>query len=203
MSNLSQVTDSETAAKAAARRGEGKRQRLASAAAEVFHHQGVEKTTLNDIAQAADVPLGNVYYYFKTKDQLIEAAIDAHRDRLRAVTGELDRIAEPAERLKALIAGWVGQSETAARYGCPFGTLATELGKREDGPERSAAEVMRALIDWAAEQFAQMGRADAGDLAVEFVAGYQGMSVLTHTLRDPEVTRVQGRRLAAWVDGLG
>ena len=203
MSNLSQVTDSETAAKAAVRRGEGKRERLASAAAEVFHRQGVEKTTLSDIAHAADVPLGNVYYYFKTKDQLVEAAIDAHRGRLRVVTEELDRIAEPAERLKALIAGWVEQSETAARYGCPFGTLATELGKREDGPERSAAEVMRALIDWAAAQFVLMGRADAGDLAVEFVAGYQGMSVLTHTLRDPGVMRVQGRRLAAWVAGLG
>jgi AcrR family transcriptional regulator len=197
------VTDSENAAKPAVRRGGGKRERLASAAAEVFHHQGVEKTTLSDIAHAADVPIGNVYYYFKTKDELVEAAIDAHRDRLRTVTGELDRIAEPAERLKALIAGWIEQSGTAARYGCPFGTLATELGKREDGPERSAADVMRALIDWAAEQFALMGRADARELAVEFVVGYQGMSVLTHALRDPEVMRVQGRRLAAWIDGLG
>ena len=32
-------------------------------------------TTLADIAQAADVPLGNVYYYFKSKDELIRAVV--------------------------------------------------------------------------------------------------------------------------------
>ena len=181
----------------------GKRERLASAAAEVFHRQGVERTTLNDIAQAADVPLGNVYYYFKTKDQLIEAALGAHRGRLADLTERLDRLPDPAARLKALIGGWVEQREVAARYGCPFGTLATELDKREDGLDQSAAGVLRALIDWAEEQFRQLGRTDdAHDLAVELVAAYQGMSVLANALRDPEVMAVQGRRLESWIESL-
>ena len=51
-----------------------------AAACRVLHEQGVERTTLADIALAADVPVGNVYYYFKTKDQLVEAAIKAHGD---------------------------------------------------------------------------------------------------------------------------
>jgi AcrR family transcriptional regulator len=183
----------------------GKRERLASAAADVFHRQGVERTTLSDIAQAADVPLGNVYYYFKTKDQLVEAALGAHRDQLADITTALDQLPDPAARLKALIAGWVGQREVAARYGCPFGTLATEIDKREDGPEgldRTAATVLRALIDWAREQFRQLGRADADELAVALVAAYQGMSVLANALRDPEVMTVQGRRLEEWIDTL-
>ncbi|MGA5818891.1 TetR/AcrR family transcriptional regulator [Kitasatospora sp. NPDC094028] len=196
------MTDSDGAAKPAKTRG-GKRERLAAAAAEVFHRQGVERTTLGDIAAAADVPLGNVYYYFKTKDQLVEAALGAHRDRLAVITEELDRLPEPAERLKALVDGWVGQRETAARYGCPFGTLAVELDKRDDGLDGAAADVLRALIDWAAGQFAQLGRADdARELAIELVAAYQGMSVLTNALRDPEVMAVQGRRLTAWIDSL-
>jgi TetR/AcrR family transcriptional repressor of nem operon len=197
------VTDSTAAAKPT--RG-GKRERLASAAAQVFHRQGVERTTLSDIAAAADVPLGNVYYYFKTKDQLVEAAIGSHLAGLRDVTEQLDALPAPAERLKALIGGWVEQRETAARFGCPFGTLATELDKREqgqeDGLDQAAAGVMRALIEWVEGQFAQMGRADAHDLAIAFVAGYQGMAVLTNVLRDPEVMSVQGRRLAEWVDTL-
>jgi AcrR family transcriptional regulator len=36
-----------------------------------MYRQGASATTLADVAQAADVPLGNVYYYFKTKDDLI------------------------------------------------------------------------------------------------------------------------------------
>jgi TetR/AcrR family transcriptional repressor of nem operon len=193
------VTDSE--AGQAKSRG-GKRERLASAAAEVFHHQGVERTTLNDIAQAAGVPLGNVYYYFKTKDQLVEAALGAHRDRLADLTGRLDQLPDPAARLKALIAGWVDQRDVAARYGCPFGTLAAELDKREDGLDQVAAGVLRALIDWTEEQFRQLGRADAHDLAVELVAAYQGMSVLANALRDPEVMTARGRRLEDWIDTL-
>ena len=195
------MTDSDLASAPATSRG-GKRERLAAAAAEVFHHQGVERTTLGDIAAAADVPVGNVYYYFKTKDQLIEAALGAHRDQLHTVTKDLDRLPEPADRLKALISGWVDQRQNAARYGCPFGTLATELDKREDGLDHAAGAVMQALIDWVQDQFAQMGRADAPELAVEFVAAYQGMSVLTNTLRNPEIMTAQGRRLTAWIDTL-
>ncbi|NUR63722.1 MAG: TetR/AcrR family transcriptional regulator [Catenulispora sp.] len=171
----------------------------------MFHQQGVERTTLSDIAAAADVPLGNVYYYFKTKDQLVEAAIGSHQESLRVVTDQLDQLPAPLDRLKALIGGWIEQRETAARYGCPFGTLATELDKREDGLDgldRAAAAVMRALIAWVEEQFTQLGRADAPELAVSFVTAYQGMAVLTNVLRDPEVMTSQGRRLADWLDTL-
>ncbi|AOR30135.1 TetR family transcriptional regulator [Streptomyces fodineus] len=172
------------------------------AAVQVFHEQGVEKTTLGDIAGVAEVPVGNVYYYFKTKDQLVEAAVDAHCEQLDALTARLDALPDPAARLKALVAGWVDQRETAARFGCPFGTLATELDKRDDGLGEAAAKVMRALLDWVESQFAQLGRTDAAALSVELVAAYQGMSVLTHTLRDPGLMAAQGERLKSWIDGL-
>jgi len=48
-----------------------KRARLVDGACRAFYEQGVEHTTLADIARIADVPLGNVYYYFKTKDDLV------------------------------------------------------------------------------------------------------------------------------------
>jgi hypothetical protein len=62
--------------------------------------------------------------------------------------------------------------------------------------------VLRALIDWAEEQFRQLGRADAHDLAVALVAAYQGMSVLANALREPEVMTAQGRRLEDWIGTL-
>ncbi|MEU0009094.1 TetR/AcrR family transcriptional regulator [Streptomyces sp. NPDC006314] len=201
------MTDSESAAAVEAPRPSrsgrgGKRERLVNAAVQVFHEQGVEKTTLGDIARVADVPLGNVYYYFKTKDQLVEATVDAHCDQLGTLTAQLDRLPDPAARLEALVAGWVEQRETAARFGCPFGTLATELDKRDDGLGQVAAKVMRALLDWVESQFAQLGRSDAPALAIELVGAYQGMSVLTHTLRDPGLMAAQGERLQSWIDGI-
>ncbi|MCK2219391.1 TetR/AcrR family transcriptional regulator [Actinomadura sp. ATCC 31491] len=180
----------------------GKRERLAGAAARILHEQGVEKTTLADIARAADVPVGNVYYYFKTKDQLIEAAIDTHGHELDSLIDRLDRLPAPQDRLKALVGGWVGQSHVAAQYGCPTGTLASELDKRDDGLDRAIAKVMGRLLDWMERQFAAMGRADARELAVALLAAYQGISLLTNTFRDPALMEAEGRRLEGWIDSL-
>ncbi|WP_378788572.1 TetR/AcrR family transcriptional regulator [Nonomuraea fastidiosa] len=97
----------------------GKRERLASAAAQVLHERGVEKTTLADIARAADVPVGNVYYYFKTKDQLIQAAIDEHDRELDTVIAELDRLGTPQERLKGLVRGWMSRPRSPPATAAP------------------------------------------------------------------------------------
>ena len=42
----------------------GKRDRLVTGARETIYRHGVEATTIADIAEASDVPVGNVYYYF-------------------------------------------------------------------------------------------------------------------------------------------
>ncbi|MFI1384149.1 TetR/AcrR family transcriptional regulator [Embleya sp. NPDC020886] len=183
--------------------GPGKRERLVTATTRVLHRQGVERTTLADIATEAEVPVGNVYYYFRTKDRLVEAAIDDHERQLRELIAVLDELPTPGERLRALVGGWVEQRDLAVRYGCPFGTLVSELDKREDDLDRHAAEVMRRLLTWVEEQFCAMGHdADARDLALSLIGAYQGMSLLTNTLRDPDVMVGQGRRLTAWIDSL-
>src|SRR5690348_2786115 len=94
-----------------------KRQRLIAAAREVIHQQGVETTTIADIARSADVPVGNVYYYFKTKDELVAAAIDGHVADVRALLESLESGRSPQARLKALIRELTAQRELAARYG--------------------------------------------------------------------------------------
>jgi TetR/AcrR family transcriptional regulator, transcriptional repressor for nem operon len=180
----------------------GKRERLVAAACEVLHEQGVEKTTLADIAQAAGVPVGNVYYYFKTKDQLVEAAILAHGQLLETTLAALDRRRTPQSRLKGIIRELTSQRELVARYGCPFGSLASELDKRTNGLDRTAAAMLGILTDWVEQQFRSMGRPDARDLAVALVASYQGVALLTNTFRDPELMARQGRRLERWIDSL-
>ncbi|WP_374222945.1 TetR/AcrR family transcriptional regulator [Streptomyces sp. MBT65] len=181
----------------------GKRQRLTTATARVLHEQGVERTTIADIARAADVPTGNVYYYFKTKDELIEAALSEHTGNLETLTAQLDRLPDPRERLKALIGGWVDQKDLAARHGCPMGTLAVELDKRYDGGlDLAAGQVIRRLVDWVEQQYRLLGAADPEGLALTLVAAYQGMSLLSNALRDPEIMTREGARLTRELDAL-
>ncbi|MBB5078654.1 TetR/AcrR family transcriptional regulator [Nonomuraea endophytica] len=180
-----------------------KRQRLMSAAAEVVHRQGAERTTIADIARAADVPVGNVYYYFKTKDELVAAALSEHARRLGTLTGGLDALPDPRARLKGLVEAWVSQRELAARYGCPTGTLAAELDKRaEGGLDAEAGRVIRLLLDWAERQFRELGLPEPDGLALTLVGAYQGMSLLANALREPGVMDREGARLLAWLDSL-
>jgi len=180
-----------------------KRARLVEGARLVLHQQGVEKTSLADIADAADVPVGNVYYYFKTKDDLVQAVIDAHARDIEATLASFDRHRTPKARLKALVRALTDQSDVSARYGCPHGTLCSELDKRDDALGGAGAQLMQLSIDWAEKQFSEMGRRDARDLAVAMIASYQGISLLANTFRDPELMRRECRRLERWIDTLG
>jgi len=109
--------------------------------------------------------------------------------------------ATPRERLKAAFAALTQRSELIARYGCPTGSLCTELDKRDDSPG-IAAELMRVPVDWAARQFEAMGRPDGRELAVELIARYQGTALLANTFRDPGLMDREAARVAQWVDSV-
>jgi TetR/AcrR family transcriptional regulator, transcriptional repressor for nem operon len=204
---MSEMTDSDSAADAspaaAATRRPGKRERLVAAAADLLHQQGVERTTLADIAQAADVPAGNVYYYFKAKDDVIAAVIESRAQQVRATLAAVDADHQaPKARLMALVRALMAQGELISRYGCPLGSLCSELDKRPELPGLGAAELMRIPIDWAEQQFRALGRADAHDLALDLMAAYEGSALLANTMRDPGILASAARRMNRWIDAL-
>jgi AcrR family transcriptional regulator len=198
------MTDSEEGDSPDATRARpGKRERLVSAARDLLYKQGVENTTLAEIANAAEVPLGNVYYYFKTKDEIVDAVIEVHVHDIAETTASLERRHRtPKARLKALTRELTDQRDLIAQYGCPHGTLCSELEKRTSGGDHDAVRLMAIPIEWTERQFRAMGRHDAHDLAVEFMAAYQGAAVLTQALRQPELMTREGRRLERWIDSL-
>ena len=182
---------------------QGKRDRLIAAACELLYRQGVETTTLADIAQLAGVPVGNVYYYFKTKDEIIEAVVHSHLDTVRATLGSIESgHRTPKSRLKALVKVLSGEHDLIAEYGCPQGSLCSELNKREAGGDHFAADLIRVPLAWVADQFRQLGRRDAYDLAVALMAAYQGTALLSNTLNDPTLMTRESRRLDRWIDSL-
>jgi AcrR family transcriptional regulator len=181
----------------------GKRERLVAAARELVYRQGVARTTLADIAKEADVPVGNVYYYFKTKDDIIGAVLQDHADQLESTLAELEhRHRSPKARLKAHMDLLAERAESTANYGCPYGTLSSELAKQADGSDPLVAPLMRIQLEWAERQFRAMGRRDAPDLAVELVASYEGSTILSNALGKPELMARQARRLKRWIEAL-
>ena len=174
-----------------------------ASAAELLHRNGAGATSLADIAQLAEVPLGNVYYYYRTKDDLVRAVLDAQTVQVAAMIEDFRGLPGPAERLKALASRWDLMRDVVARYGCPFGSLTTELNRRDDGLDRAAAMPMRAILEWVTTQFQELGCAEADDLAVALLSAIQGSALLSATLRDPDLLSTQVRRLHDWIDTFG
>jgi TetR/AcrR family transcriptional regulator, transcriptional repressor for nem operon len=197
------MTSADRSGEATAATRPGKRERLVAAACDVMYRQGAAAATLANVAEAADVPLGNVYYYFKTKEDLIGAAVRAHADELTSGVAALEqRHRTPRARLKALVGVLARRRDLIAKYGCPYGTLSSELCKRAGGSDRLAAPLMQIPLDWAEQQFRAMRRRDSHDLAVELIAAYQGAAVLSSSLGRPEVMARLTRRLDKWIDTL-
>jgi AcrR family transcriptional regulator len=188
------MTDSERA---------GKRERLVAAACDLVYRQGIARTTLADIAEAADVPAGNVYYYFKTKDDIVAAVVAARAGELTAGVAELERRhRSPKARLTALVDVLAGRRDLIAQHGCRYGSLSTDLIKQAGGPDPLAAPPVEIPLRWAEQQFRAMGRDDAHDLAVELFSRFQGSAVLASALGEPGLMASQARRLQRWIEEL-
>jgi AcrR family transcriptional regulator len=197
------MADSTDADGAASPKPPGKRERLIAAACDLFYRQGIAGTTLAHIAEAAEVPLGNVYYYFKTKDDIVAAVVEARTEEIRSATAALQRRhGSPKARLKALVGVLAASRDMIADHGCPYGTLCTELANQSGQSPALTAPLMQTLLDWTTQQFRAMGRRDADDLAVELVVGYQGSAVLTNALAQPELMAREARRLEKWITAL-
>jgi TetR/AcrR family transcriptional repressor of nem operon len=181
----------------------GKRERLIAGARTLIHEQGVHRTTLADVAARADVPLGNVYYYFKTKDELVGAVLESYTQEAAELLEEFERHRSPKARLKALVGNWDSMRDLVAEHGCPMGTLCSELDKSDGEAAADAAAVLAIIIDWAEDQFRLLGRRDARDLAISLFAGVQGAALLANTFRDPQILARQGRQLERWIDSIG
>ncbi|HTI06428.1 MAG TPA: TetR family transcriptional regulator [Gemmatimonadales bacterium] len=74
--------------------------RILKAALELFRERGYEAATMRAIAERAGVSLGNAYYYFGSKEHLIQAFYDrTHLEHVAAVGTKLDELKEFKARL--------------------------------------------------------------------------------------------------------
>ena len=107
------------------------RERLILAARDLFWSQGYEATSLAEIVKKAGVNPGSLYYFFKTKEDLLLAVLDWYLENLypQLIAPILGRVSDPIERVFALLDGYRrALIATGYSYGCPIGNLALELG---------------------------------------------------------------------------
>ncbi len=179
------------------------RTRLLQAAEKTTYRYGFGSTAIADIAKEARIPLGNVYYYFKTKDEIGDAIVDLRVSRFRKLLQELDKADSPAERLCGFVQIKIKNREGLARGGCPVGTLCSELQKHGGAVAKKSTVLFAEALAWMETQFKALGKgADSRGLAVHLLSATQGVSVLAHTFHDPSMIEMEAARLKEWIRSL-
>jgi AcrR family transcriptional regulator len=186
------------------RKSERTRQRIVESANRLFYHQGFHNTSFTDVVEAAGVPRGNIYYYFKTKDEILHAAIEYRLERNRSMLDTWSgTYRTPLERLHRFVALLDDTTESLIQYGCPMGSLNAELGKNDLLLQEHAAQLFALYESWLTDQFAELGYAGrARELAIRVMAIGQGISMLTHVHHDADLLQRERQRLKRWVDQL-
>jgi len=179
------------------------RTRLLEAAEKTAYLYGFASASLADIAKEARVPLGNVYYYFKSKDEIGGAIVWLRVSRFKKLLAELGKADSPKERLCAFVDIKIKNREGLARGGCPVGTLCSELQKYGGPAARKSRVLFAEALAWMEKQFGALGKgAESRDLALHLLSATQGVSVLAHTFRAPSMIETEGARLKEWIRAL-
>jgi AcrR family transcriptional regulator len=178
------------------------RQRLLEAAKELFYVQGVAATTIAHVASASGVPLGNVYYHFKTKEALTVAVIAQRRLEVFADLEQLLRLPTPMERLRAFLQDTQSSLDLLTAHGCPYASLAHRLRDEESHLADDAGALLRLYLEFLQNQFGLLGVNDPELAARDLMTRLYGAFSLSNAMNAPELLQQTLLQLARWLEQL-
>jgi AcrR family transcriptional regulator len=103
------------------------RDRILATAMRLFDERGYEGTTMRAIATEAGVSLGSAYYYFASKEHLVQGFYDRIQDRHQeAAQAVLAGTADPTERLVGVWRAWLDVAAPYHRFATAFFRVAAD-----------------------------------------------------------------------------
>nr|WP_245653276.1 TetR family transcriptional regulator [Herbidospora sakaeratensis] len=138
----------------------------------LFRERGYDATTMRAIAAEAGVSVGSAYYYFASKEQLIQAYYDQAQSAHEAASREiLARERAFAPRLHGVLGAWVRVSEPYHAFAVKFFKHAAEPDNplspfsAESAPARdSSVALYREVVEGCADRMDPELRAELPEL---------------------------------------
>ncbi len=185
-------------------KGETTRSEIIECAKQLFYHHGYDGTSFSDIVETSGLVRGNIYHYFKTKDDILNAVIEQQVEGYRTLLAQWDKEnADPKARLLAFVGMITGRKADVVKYGCPIGSLNTELAKDRRDLQHAARALFDLFRDWLAACFREIGKkSEAESLALHLLGRAQGIAVIVHVYQDTKLLQHETRRLHTWIEQL-
>lgn len=177
------------------------RAHIIEAADQLFYRHGYEHTSFSDIADVVKISRGNFYYHFRTKDDILDAVIETRLANTRTMLERWEIEGEkPADRIRSFIHILIANRADVKRYGCPVGTLCSELAKLNHPSQPEANKLFTLFRIWLRRQFARLGReTDADALAMHLLALSQGIATLASAFHDERFIKQEVKQMCDWL----
>ena len=174
---------------------------IVDAARSHIYQHGYATTSYANVAQETDLAKGNIQHYFKSKSQLLEAVIEQYlqgvKDQLANWSLDCGTAYDCIERFVSMVED---NAENLSLYGCPVGTLNSELGKDNRQEQALAKQVFDLYLRWLEARFRSfLSREEAELNAEHLMIMAQGASVIAHTYENPEVVHRQTKLMRQWL----
>ena len=178
------------------------RERIVDAADMLFYQRGFEHTSFADIADVVKISRGNFYFHFKTKDRILDAVIDQRITNTRVMLEGWERESPaPADRIRSFINIVITNRAQIKRFGCPVGTLTSELAKLDHVSRSDVKKLFLLFREWLREQFIKLGCNEKADAyAMHLLARSQGVATLTNAFHDERFIRNEIEQMNVWLD---
>lgn len=174
---------------------------IVSAAQSHIYRKGFNSTSYANIANETHLGKGNIQYHFKSKDDILQAVIDQQiegiREKLEGWSLDCGSAYDCIERFIAMVEK---NAKNLSLYGCPMGTLNSELGKDNRDQQHQARAMFDFFLRWLEARFHSiMPRNEARSRAEQLMVMAQGASLLAHTYEDPKIIRRQTKVMRKWL----
>jgi AcrR family transcriptional regulator len=123
-----------------AEQAENTRKSVLEAARRLFTEYGFDATSLQLIADTMGVTKANVYYYFRTKIEILEALLEGSVTALTGMLDQAEKIKGKQARVDFLVDGFVNQVVLAHRTIAPM-NRADPIIRRHEGISRELDEL--------------------------------------------------------------
>ena len=170
------------------------KERILTAAKELFLARGYGATTVDAICEKAELTKGSIYYFFDSKEDLGLAVLDwsLRRGAQIIASGPYVRIVDPVEKAFAFLKHLEKCSPELWSGGCLLGSFAMELADTNSRMQQAVAGMFRKLADIIAEllqpiaaQCAGKQAPSASELAESLLGSIEGSIILAKAYRDP------------------
>jgi len=127
---------------------ENQKKRIVEAAAGLIHRRGFHSTGIQEILDAAKIPRGSFYFYFKNKQDLGIHVIGYFGRQLQSMAHQQFQQSGPSALagLRRLFADFADTFEESGFCGgCPIGNLAQELSDENEAFREALAGVLEGM----------------------------------------------------------